>query len=304
MTGSGSRAGMLAPARSEEFRAWWRIKLAGYRRFLESPVVAVDSLDRLSDTEWNALAGNLDTANMALYQAHRQEIGRDDVLALGRQFGLERPDRNLCAEEDAVTEITVRDELSHRRYIPYTTRALSWHTDGCYNDNAHAVRAFILHCAEQAHSGGENALLDPEILLGLLKNDQNINADALFSSSAFTIPANLDGEQVLRAAYSGAVFSATGGQLHTRFSARQRHIEWSDDAELLTAVEAIRYYLNHSPLVLSVRLKPGMGLIARNVLHTRNAFVDARGTRRLVYRARYFDPLPQPLQRSRCDAVA
>ncbi len=77
-----------------------------------------------------------------------------------------------------------------------------------------------------------------------------------------------------------------------------------EDAEGLTAVEAIRYYLNHSPLVLSVRLKPGMGLIARNVLHTRNAFVDARGTRRLVYRARYFDPLPQPLQRSRCDAVA
>ncbi len=295
---------MLAPAGSEEFRAWWRDKLSGYRRFLESPVVSIESLDRLSDAEWGALADSLDVANMALYQAHRQETGREQVLALGRQFGLGRPDRNLCAEEDAVTEITVRDEHSHRRYIPYTTRALSWHTDGCYNDDAHAVKAFVLHCAEQAHSGGENELLDPEILLGLLKNDQNINADALFSSNAFTIPPNLDGERVLRPAYSGAVFSVPGGQLHTRFSARQRHIEWRDDPELLTAVEAIRYYLNHSPLVLSVRLKPGMGLIARNVLHTRNAFVDARGTRRLVYRARYFDPLANPLQRSRCDAVA
>jgi hypothetical protein len=38
-------------------------------------------------------------------------------------------------------------------------------------------------------------------------------------------------------------------------------------------------------------MTPGMGLVCNNVLHTRNAFSDSPGHRRLLYRGRYYDRL-------------
>jgi hypothetical protein len=268
----------------------WRDKLACYRAFLDAPVVDIGDPRHLTPAEHRALSARLDAANMALYRvADGAAVDHEAVLALGRQFGLNRAERNLCADEDAVSDITVCEDDLRRRYIPYTTRALSWHTDGYYNPMRRAIRSFILHCDTPAFSGGSNQFLDHEILFGLLCRDANIRIDTLFEDDAFAIPANIDEGTELRERCQGPVFRAHGKAVEMRFSARQRNIEWKNDGDLLTAVEAIRYYLNHSDLVLTSRLEPGMGVISRNVLHRRDAFVDAQGVRRLFLRARFFD---------------
>lgn len=283
------------------FEQWWHDKRSVYRRFLESPVVDVDDLADLSAAEHRPISARLDAANMALYRtANPDAVDHATILALGRQFGLHRAERNLCADDDSVSAIEVAEDELRRRYVPYTPRALSWHTDGYYNSGENAIRSFVLHCINPAFRGGANQFLDHEILFGLLRQDANINIDALFAPDAYAIPANIDEGVEIRGHVSGAVFSIEDGALYMRFSARQRNIEWKANARILTAVEAIRYYLNHSGFVLSTTLEPGMGVISRNVLHRRDSFANARGGRRLLLRARYHDPIrPEALSGSR-----
>ena len=270
---------------------WWQDKVTGYRAFMRAPVVEVNDAANLTPAEHAAISARLDAANMALYRVTGGgSMDHAGVLSLGRQFGLHDLERNLCADEDAVSDITACDDTSRRRYIPYTTRSLSWHTDGYYNPADRCVRAFVLHCVTPAYQGGENQFIDHEMLFGLLSRDANVRTEALFLPGAFSIPANIDDGATVRERFEGPVFSyAPQGGLHMRFSARQRNIEWSRDPEVLTAVEAIRYYLNNSEFVLRRRLEPGMGIITRNVLHRRSEFIDARGEKRLFLRARYHD---------------
>ncbi len=282
----------------------WLDRLATYRRFLRSPVVDIADPRELSPSEHRALSARLSVANMALYRVSRNvDVDHDAVLALGRQFSLVRPQRNLCADEDAVSDITPCAD-ARRRYIPYTTRALSWHTDGYYETAGGGVRSFILHCVSQAAEGGGNQFLDHEMLYELLRRDRNLDVDVLFADDAYTIPANVVEGEAVREAVRGAVFSWIDDALVMRFSARQRNITWKSEPRLLVAVEAIRYLLNHSPLVLSCRLEPGMGIIARNVLHRRDAFLDGRGHRRLLLRARYHDPIPPAALSGSADDLA
>jgi hypothetical protein len=257
---------------------------------MASPVVDIDDPTNLTPAEHAAISARLDAANMSIYRINgNRDIDHARIIALGQQFGLNNPERNLCADEDAVSDITACEDAPRRRYIPYTTRPLSWHTDGYYNPNGKSIKAFVLHCVNAAYRGGVNRFLDPEVLFGLLYRDANVRVDALFAPDAFAIPANIDEGEEIRERYEGPVFSRTPDGLHMRFSARTRNIEWSRDPDILTAVEAIRYYLNQSEFVVCRRLEPGMGVITRNVLHCRSEFVDARGAKRLFLRARYRD---------------
>lgn len=263
----------------------WRERLAAYQRFLRNPVVNIADPRRLSRHEHRALSARIDAANMALYRVRAGvTVDHDAVLALGRQFGLCHPGRHLCAARDAVSNVTPRED-ERGRYIPYTRRALSWHTDGYYE--AGGVRAFILHCVRQAVAGGGNRFLDHEILHGLLERDAGIDLGALYDEDAFVIPANVVDGVEIRGAVSGAVFDRIDGALTMRYSARQRHIAWKDDARTHAATSALARQLTHSPLVCSQRLEPGMGIICRNVPHCREAFVDEPGAGRLLMRTRY-----------------
>ncbi|GJL82319.1 MAG: hypothetical protein DHS20C01_19530 [marine bacterium B5-7] len=258
---------------------------------MNAPIVDVENIRYLTKQEHCALSARIDVANMTLYRTPDMTIDHQAVLTLGEQFGLRNVEHNICADDDGVSDVTVKNGDRHGRYIPYTSRQLSWHTDGYYNADDRAIKSFILHCSEQGIHGGENELLDHEILFGLLQHDNNIDHQSLFAHDAFAIPANMDGGEELRERYVGPVFNTVDNRLHMRFSARSRNIEWNTRPAILTAVEAIRYYLNHSPLTLKIRLEPGMGIITRNVLHRRSAFVDSHDQRRLVFRARYRDDI-------------
>ena len=150
-----------------------------------------------------------------------------------------------------------------------------------------------LHCAQDADTGGENALLDHEIAYIQLRD---VNPDfiaALMQPDAMTIPARMDDDNVARAEQSGPVFAVdpADGYLYMRYTARTRSIVWKDDALTQSAIKTLAEILADSEYILNARLAPGMGLICNNVLHTRSAFTDTPERRRLLYRGRYYDRL-------------
>jgi alpha-ketoglutarate-dependent taurine dioxygenase len=278
---------------AEGFRVWREEKLAAYPRRAEELVVEVRDPRRLAAAERTALADRLRRANMAVYASRLgadpdKEIARD----LGRQFGLERLDPNWLADDDGISSIAVRDGQVRGEFIPYTNRAIRWHTDGYYNPPERRIRAFVLHCVRSAAQGGESLLLDHEIAYLMLRDENPEWIRALMQPGAMTIPERIEDGGVARAAQSAPVFSvdAGDGALHMRYTARTVSIGWARDAATIGAVERLAAWLaGDTPLALRLRLEPGMGVICNNVLHARAAFNDAPQRPRLLYRARYYD---------------
>ncbi len=113
---------------------------------------------------------------------------------------------------------------------------------------------------------------------------------ALAAADAMTIPANAEDGSVMRPARTGPVFSTDGGNLHMRYTARTRSIEWRPDEATRAAARFLQQLLDSgSPYVFTLRLAGGQGMVCNNVLHDRSAFDDAPAPApgRLVYRARY-----------------
>ncbi|HMA06730.1 MAG TPA: taurine catabolism dioxygenase TauD, partial [Ramlibacter sp.] len=114
---------------------------------------------------------------------------------------------------------------------------------------------------------------------------------ALMAPDAMTIPARTDEDGVARPAQTGPVFSVdAGGNLHMRYTARTRSIEWKDDEATRSAVACVERLLAGAlPGIVRVRLLAGMGLVGHNVLHDRREFEDDPANPRLLLRARFLD---------------
>ena len=301
----------FAPAEHSAYRRWRDFKLSIYPINKEDTFIDIVDLSRPTDQERTKALSIVQRTNFFLYRTPAPGLpGREATRALARAFGFHRLDANPMADEDGLTQVTVRDEGPKTRYIPYTDRPIRWHTDGYYNTPDRRIRGFILHCERSAAEGGENLLMDPEIAYILLRDRETALAEALFHPEAMTVPANQGDGGELRAAQAGPVFSVDpeSGALHMRYTARTRSIIWRDDAQVRAAAEALTRILDDpdSPYVVRHRLEPGEGVVCNNVLHGRTAFRDApvgahdptragirprapaRG-RRLVWRARSYD---------------
>lgn len=288
-------SGPFALADTESYRRWRDAKLAAYPARVEDLIVEVRNPACLSAAEEAEIRRLCRVANMAIYAGRESDpLDRELPRRLGERFGLIHLDRNPLSDEDGLTSLQVVAGKGGKGYIPYTDRRLLWHTDGYYNPPHRRIRAFILHCARPAAEGGENALLDPEIVYILLREADPEYIRALMAPDAMTVPANTDEEIQVRGAQSGPVFSVDeNGNLHMRYTARSRSIVWKDDAATQSARRFLENLLDGGgcPYVLRHRLRAGEGLIANNVLHNRTAFRDdaAGGRARLIYRARYYD---------------
>jgi len=288
-------ASPFALENAEAYAIWRKAKLKDYPVTAAALRVEVNDPRALSVTELHRLLQICRKTNMAIYASRLGELADKQIpRRLGEQFGLIRLDSNLLADEDAVTSLQVMPEKSGRGYIPYSNRRLLWHTDGYYNPPERRVRAFVLHCVMPAASGGENALLDPEIAYLRLRDENPEFIRALMAPDALTIPANTEEGGEHRPAQTGPVFSVdpATSSLHMRYTARTRSIEWKPDAATRSAVQALeRLLAGDSPHVFGYRLAAGEGLLCNNVLHNRREFADDvdKGVSRLIYRARYYD---------------
>jgi len=288
---SGLEGSPFSLDEAEAYHAW-RLQKLEQRPMVEDLVVTVENPFKLTAVEKSRIQDLCRRCNAAIYKVSDNHLSTDKGLVhqLGLQFGLTHLDDNLRSDEDDITSLTVIEQHGNR-YIPYTSRPISWHTDGYYNSPQHQVRGFILHCAQPAAEGGENGLIDHELVYMRLRDENPALVQALMHPEAMTIPPNVDAGTEVRGACIGPVFSVDvlTGSLHMRYSARKRNIEWRDDELTLKAADLITEILDIDELAYKYRLKAGEGVICNNILHTRSGFHDSAEEKRLMYRARYYD---------------
>ncbi len=274
------------------YRAWRGARLrrleggAEWRGTPFDPAAPAAALERL--------AGTLARANVAGYSS-AAAFDPGTLLALCAGLGLRRLDAHYLAGADGVATLSDRPQARAEGLIPYSPRALNWHTDGYYHDPSRPVRAFALHCVRPAASGGENRLLDHELAYLLLRDREPRWIAALSRPDVLGIPAHVVDGRERRPAVRGPVFAVLAdGRLHMRYTERTRNVAWSADPAVTEARACLAETLRGDhPYVLSHRLQAGEGIVAANVLHCRTAFADPPGVAgRTLYRARFLDPTP------------
>ncbi len=303
---------------------------------------------RLRATERDAIAEQCARFNFALYRfaqggsdSGRSDLGRSDssrndlgrsnpggLSAFASAMGLHRRDLTLGADCHGVASVRVARRPRGSEMIPFTSRALNWHTDGYYNAPERSVRSVVMHCASPAASGGETTLLDPDLVYAAMHAQDPALVEALAHPCAMTIPAHETEGTVVRPARTGPVFRfldrkfhpfmAAGAaptnhlgalasrsdeisgldappKLHMRYTMRTRSIQWRSTPNTARAVTALEETIaSLAPHHVHVRFEAGEGVIGGNVLHRRSAFVDGEeeGARRVMLRIRSFDPVP------------
>lgn len=272
------------------YQAWREIKLENYPEKVEELIVEVNNPVDLTRAEINAIHTLVVKTNMAVYAGNTGRDPEKEIPAkLGKQFGLTELDDNMGAD-DGVTSLKVVSGRWRSGYIPYTNKAIHWHTDGYYNPLNYQIYALLLHCVSPAEKGGENALLDHEIAYIHLRDTNPDYIKALMTNDVMTIPANIKNGKEIRPDRTGPVFSVMPeGNLHMRYTARTRSIEWKDDPVTQAAVKTLSEFLDsESPYIYRATLQSGQGLVSNNVLHDRSGFEDAGDYKRLLYRLRYY----------------
>lgn len=277
------------------YNHWRDQKLKDYPASLGDLLVEINDPRKLTETEFEAMRSRCAKANMALYASKTGDDPDPEIpLSLGRRFGLESINKNWLADESGLTSLTVVDTGIRQQYIPYTNRAINWHTDGYYNIASKQIHALNLHVVQQAASGGENALMDHEIAYILLREKNPDYIHALMAQDTMIIPPRIDeGGTIARKEEPGPVFSIMpSGDLHMRHTIRVNNVIWTQDPVAQEALAYLTDILNgDSPYIYRGRLESGMGLVSNNVLHDRSAFTDDAEHKRHYYRARYFDRL-------------
>lgn len=272
------------------YQAWRENKLENYPSKIDDLIVEVNNPKVLTSAEYDAIQTRVIKTNMAIYAGGTgADPDKNIPVKLGEQFGLTELDYNMGGDE-GVTSLKVVAGQWRSGYIPYTDKPIHWHTDGYYNPPQHQIRSLFLHCVSAAVKGGENALLDHEVAYIHLRDSNPDFIRALMKKNAMTIPANIVNKKEIRPAQTGPVFSILDdGNLHMRYTARTRSIEWKSDIVTKAAVDALCEYLHSdSPYIYRAILQSGQGLISNNVLHDRTGFEENDEHKRLLYRLRYY----------------
>ncbi len=298
-----------------EYKRWKAYRIDRYITDPSQLIVPIRNPDQLTCSEKRALLETINRNNFAVYQYEPEYGTRTAPMREGRsgvapnsiaspiasqdkryiricqQLGLVHSIANPESGPDNVTliqdmnqsenglpiENSSSNNTTPKRYIPYTNKPLGWHTDGYYNPTIQIVRSFILHCDQAASAGGDNELVDPEMIYLQLRNANPQWAEALTHPDVMTIPSNVVDNQILRKEFQGPVFvtDKDTGYFYTRYTERKRHIQWKQDLVTTKALEAMRQLLeDESRFKIKIRLKPGQGLICNNVIHRRTSFSD------------------------------
>ncbi|VAX07357.1 hypothetical protein MNBD_GAMMA25-2646 [hydrothermal vent metagenome] len=282
------------PGNESAYQQWRDQKLSGYPEDIGGLVVEVNDPRNLTQAEFDALLQRARKTNMALYASKTGSDPSPQIpLTIAQHFGLRAINKNWLADDSGLTSLTVRNDGVRKNYIPYTNRAINWHTDGYYNIASEQIQALNLHVVQRAANGGENALMDHEVAYILLRDKNPDYIRALMTNNTLTIPPRIEDGKIARQEEPGPVFSITAeGNLHMRYTIRVNNVIWADDAVTTEALEYLKEILTgDSKYIYRGLLEPGMGLISNNVLHDRAAFTDDDEHKRHYYRARYFERL-------------
>ncbi len=279
---------------NDDLYLYWRdTKLLDYPETLADLVVEINDPRKLTEAEHQKLLSVCQKANMVIYAGKTGDDPDSEIpLAMGRAFNLTELDHNWLADASGLTSLTVVDGGDREKYIPYSNRAINWHTDGYYNTPDKQIHGLNLHCVMPAPEGGENRLMDHEIVYSLLRDKNPDYIRALMADDVMIIPSRMGKDGVIaRKEEVGPVFSVNpvSGDLHMRYTIRTQNVIWKDDPLTLEALKELENLLeSDSNYNYQGKLQSGMGLVSNNVLHDRSAFEDNEQQKRLIYRARYY----------------
>tara|TARA_B110000438_G_scaffold68975_1_gene69213 strand:- start:30 stop:929 length:900 start_codon:yes stop_codon:yes gene_type:complete len=285
---------------NDTYLTWREKKLHNYPNKIGDLTVKIDKPGQPNTQQIKEIKNICYKTNMAIYEAPEKIIEDKNIaLNMGNSIGLKDIERSLTTEEDGVSELSVENSGIKSNYIPYSSKPLGWHTDGCYNDTDHLINGFLLHCVRAAEGGGENFLLDPDIAYILLRDENSEFIDGLMLPDTLTIPPNIKNDIIVRKQQRGPALSFLSQNnmlnyqaLHLRYTGRKTHVIWKDDVRTIGALDFLKKTLQGDcPYIFRVKLKPGSGLIGNNILHNRTKFQngDAEISKRLVYRIYYRD---------------
>ena len=279
------------------YHQWREQKLCGYPNTADQLIVHINNPYQLTVEEKDRLLQICNKTNLVIYRISNNNFEDKKIVnAIAMQLGLQHMDNNLCADQDRISSIQVMDEGLSNAYIPYTNKPLNWHTDGYYNQNEKRIRSFLMHCVRPASSGGLNTYLDPELIYILLRDEDPKYIEALQDTSAMTIPPNFEGSEEIRSEKNGPVFLLDDEtqSLYMRYTARSRNIIWKDNAATKRAQSVLLDILKKNHYQFRYCLQKGEGVICNNVLHNRTMFIDNPKSKRLLYRARFYDRVSKP----------
>ena len=275
---------------SDDYKYWRDEKLANAVNSIKGCVVGIDNPYELTPTEKSKIQQLCWHNNFALFEISVQENPADAIVQLNRQFGLVDYDQHLYVQNDGLAYITQNNKQSQTEFIPYTDKAIGWHTDGYYNAINNRVRAFSLFCVTPASIGGTNQWIDPQMVYILLKEDNADVVAALTHSQAMTIPAHIVDGVSRRETSVGPIFfmDDSTDELSMRYTQRKRNIEFHHSTEVKDAVKRLDKLLaiktiHHFEHTMSAN----QGLICNNVVHNRTVFTDNPNQPRLLLRGRY-----------------
>lgn len=275
----------------QAYQGWRALKLERRARLDPLHCFALDGEGRLPSSARDAVSEQLGAFNFVLFAADPENFGKAAFARLNRQFGLTQPDANPGADDDRVTALRVVEAGDSRaQYIPYTNRAMNWHTDGYYNPPERRINAFTLYCVHPAARGGGNFLFDHEMMYLLIRDHSPGLLEVLMQDDLMCIPANLDGRRVLRAEETGPVFALqeNSASLNMRYTSRPHNVVWKSDYRSQRALNLVREILLDGAALIELQLEAGQGMLCNNILHGRHAFQDeATQPARLVWRARF-----------------
>lgn len=260
-------------------------------------VIIIADSNNCSNAELAQICKSVQRNGFAVYEW--QLIPKDPLAAcikFNQQLGLKdsEADQGVASSKGLSTLRNLEGE-SLGRFIPYTNRAMNWHTDGYYNSQDAAIRCFTLHSVAAASEGGTLKLVDSELLLiGLYDQDPHL-VQLLSHPRAMMLPANKDTDGHDRPdRYVPVISMHADGTLDLRFTARTKNIHWRNTATQQAAEHALTLLERRTDWQHSLRLKTGQGVITRNVLHKREAFNDSpKSPQREMLRGRY-TRMPEP----------
>jgi len=131
---------------SDAYLRWREHKLKHSITNADELLVEIKNPLAISISERAELLARCQRSNMAVYASH-VEMDEHMRQQFAAQLGLTHLDANWLAGEQGITRITVcKNEGQRQSYIPYTDRAIKWHTDGYYNPPDRRIHGMLLHC--------------------------------------------------------------------------------------------------------------------------------------------------------------
>ena len=278
----------------DDYQFWRDEKLAKAVTQIEDCLIEINNPKQLTQAEKKQIVNLCEHNNFALFQTQQLQDYEKDLVSFNQQFGLDDFDAHLYVENQGLAHITQSEAEHQAEFIPYTNRAIGWHTDGYYNAIENRVRAFSLYCVNPASSGGGNNWIDHQMIYLLLREQNPEVAKALTHAKAMSIPAHIVDGEVRRETSVGPIYfiDEQTNQLSMRYTQRKKSIEFYNSDEIKQAVEILDQLLSsNTEYHFSHTMSANQGLICNNILHSRSSFTDEAGSVRLMLRGRYFNKI-------------